>query len=404
MKLGNLLIRTCILAATCLNQHTHANQDARKTIILGGIQYTKIGEGCAHALVFRGERSDTRPENHVDIEGEELTVTDLTFERNYHRTVSEVNILIPSSVTTITNDDPSLPRAIIMFESGSKLTKIERFTFCNTQISKIRIPASVRLIDHGCFSGCHNLREIIFEEGSNITSINVSEFRKCTELKEICIPKFVQILRAYCFSECEKLEHVEFKTIHSLVISDYAFFKCPNLKSVDIPNGAKRLGLGCFSWSGLEKITFGEDSRLKFIDEGAFWNCNLGQINIPSNVEEIGERCFGQCKELEHVTFAPNSKLKKIGQMAFAYCDKLTQITFPASVTSLPRHCFALCKNLQSITFESCEPISIDFRALIGCPSLTKIFAPAGVTVVNKMRCRNVFRINCNDDKLIFEK
>lgn len=78
------------------------------------------------------------------------------------------------------------------------------------------------------------------------------------------------------------------------VISPFAFFGCQKLKSVKFEN----------------------DSQLEIIGGYSFSNTKFNEIEIPSNVIEIGHHAFANC-ELEKITFSDDSKLKYISQNVF---------------------------------------------------------------------------------------
>mgnify|MGYP002680316587 CR=1 FL=1 len=49
------------------------------------------------------------------------------------------------------------------------------------------------------------------------------------------------------------------------------FYKCYNLRSVEIPNGVKSIGKKCFQFSEIEEITL--PATVKKIDENALDHC-----------------------------------------------------------------------------------------------------------------------------------
>lgn len=95
----------------------------------------------------------------------------------------------------------------------------------------------------------------------------------------------------------------------------------------------------------------------------------IEKVTIPSTVEEIGEKAFNDCSNLNTVEFAPNSQLKILGKHAFSDCKKLSKVVIPKSVERIEAWAFGLCSKLENIAFEMREkPISIEPSAFIGCP------------------------------------
>jgi hypothetical protein len=69
------------------------------------------------------------------------------------------------------------------------------------------------------------------------------------------------------------------------------FREC-SLSIICIPNNVESLGNLCFcECFGLHEIVFESDSRLKEIGNSAFSSLGIESIEIPSNVEYIGDKC-----------------------------------------------------------------------------------------------------------------
>ena len=89
--------------------------------------------------------------------------------------------------------------------------------------------------------------------------------------------------------------------------------------NVTIPKTVERLEPYAFSMcKNLRRVWFPEGGRLKVIGHDAFrsdaWNPSVMQVmEIPETVEEIGEQCFVYCQNLIHLTFRPNSRIRKLG-------------------------------------------------------------------------------------------
>ena len=150
-----------------------------------------------------------------------------------------------------------------------------------------------------------------------------------------------------------KLKTVDLSNATSLEkIGSNAFFKCSQLENVDLSKAIKlkEIGDNAFNSSGVENVTFPKNSQLTEIGRGVFAYCNnlknieipetvtkiggsafertnLTSIKIPASVTNIGGTAFYQCRQLESVTFAPDSKLEAIGEDAFSGCYALKTIS-----------------------------------------------------------------------------
>jgi hypothetical protein len=59
----------------------------------------------------------------------------------------------------------------VTFESGSKLSRIEKSVFSETGLVEIILPSSVEVLGEECFSLCVSLSSVIFESVSKLSRI-----------------------------------------------------------------------------------------------------------------------------------------------------------------------------------------------------------------------------------------
>ena len=138
--------------------------------------------------------------------------------------------------------------------------------------------------------------------------------------------------------------------------------------------------LNCFALSdcyNITSVTFGENSQLTSIGDGAFnWCESLESITIPDSVTSIGEGAFCCCAKLTSITIPDG--VKSIGNYAFAGCSALESITIPDSVLNIGDSAFAECTALESITIPD-SVLSIGYSAFEGCTALKNITIPGSV-------------------------
>ncbi len=123
-----------------------------------------------------------------------------------------------------------------------------------------------------------------------------------------------------------------------------AFFNCPSLTSVTIPNSVTSIGNSAFEdCFGLTSVTI--PNSITSIGNNAFYNCtSLTSVTIGNSVTSIGNYAFGHCSGLTSVTI-PNS-VTSIGSFAFVGCFGLTSVTIPNSVTSIGEEAFYRVANI----------------------------------------------------------
>ena len=115
---------------------------------------------------------------------------------------------------------------------------------------------------------------------------------------------------------------------------------CLEITNVTISDGVTSIGSYAFCYCSVKSITlpFG----LKHIGSSAFFNCpNIQQINIPDSVEYIDPYAFSCCKGL-HTVQLPAS-LTLISEELFAECDNLRNLSIPDAVTEIGANAFLRC-------------------------------------------------------------
>ncbi len=161
-------------------------------------------------------------------------------------------------------------------------------------------------------------------------------------------------------------------------IGSHAFYKCPNLTSIEIPDAVTeiedRAFEHCPNLLSVNKLP----SSLKIIGSNAFHGCtSLARIDIPESVEYIGEQAFMNCSSLssivipksvtsiESVTFNGCTGLKcvnisnsvcKIGSQAFKGCTKLEKVNIGGALSVIEEHAFYECDKLESVTILATTP------------------------------------------------
>ena len=144
-------------------------------------------------------------------------------------------------------------------------------------------------------------------------------------------------------------------------IGDKAFYRCPGLTSIEIPNSVTSIDKYAFyECTGLTSVTI--PNRVTSIGERAFYGCSgLTSFEIPNSVTSIGVYAFYDCTGLTSVTIG--NSVTSIGDCAFQGCSGLTSIDIPNSVTTLGYQAFVDCDGITSLTIP--ENVTSSGRSII---------------------------------------
>lgn len=153
-----------------------------------------------------------------------------------------------------------------------------------------------------------------------VTEIADSAFKGDMNVVTVCFPSTLRRIGAGAFKECKNMISADIPD-GVTYIGPTAFWWCEKLESVHLPKGIRRIPMACFSITalrevnvpeGVESIGFdafakcdsltevGLPNSLRVIERGVFWQCHgIKRIEIPANVEEIGQYNFLGCTSLE---------------------------------------------------------------------------------------------------------
>lgn len=222
---------------------------------------------------------------------------------------------------------------------------------------------------------------------SNVDRIGVRAFYNNINLKNVKLPSGLDYIDDFAFSR-SNLESISIPEGTNTI--DYAaFYCCPNLNEVYIPQSVEKIALGAFdntpfmnnfkkgqtdsdflivgdgillAYKGTQKnIVIPEN--VKHIAAGAFsGNTRITGVVIPPSVNDIGEEAFCGCKNLSQVTF--NEGIKDIEDRAFKG-TALSCVYFPDSVENIGLGAFDTTQTgqtLKSVIFKGNDVPNISYN------------------------------------------
>ena len=165
----------------------------------------------------------------------------------------------------------------------------------------------------------------------------------------------------------EKGEEKEYTTIDGVMYEldstgrPYAAVKCSPGKrnSVIVPEGVVKINARVFKGTKIESLVL--PSTLRVIEHAAFIGCKyLKNIDFGTGITKIGdtdEDCiFESCESLEEINIPP--QVERIGEKAFSCCFALKTVRLNEGLKKIGRNAFNCCYNLKEITLpETLESI-----------------------------------------------
>ena len=269
--------------------------------------------------------------------------------------------------------------------TGKFVTRINASALSgNTNLTSVRIPASLTTIENGAFEGCTSISEFIVQEGNT-----------------------------------------SFTTYYGALLNGdgSVFLRYPPARtsSLSLPSSVRTVADRAFTDAGLGTLTLNND--LETIGSYAFARSAITSINIKAAVTSIGSYAFDHCSQLTSVSVNSSNTHYKATTYAiytidgltlirgknysgsitsflsgvttfapgcYSGCDKVTLIKIPNSVTVIGESAFADCTALRSPTIGSAVQ-RIEARAFYGCNKSTfsSVTLPASVTYLGDSAFEN---------------
>ena len=279
------------------------------------------------------------------------------------------------------------------FAADSTLKKIERYAFSyNRSLGKVTLPASVNELGTYAFYGSA-ITELNFEANSALTTLPAHAFAS-TKLLSVVLPDGVNYIADNAFRDCVNLQSVTFGVAEHLQVRANAFYNTA-ISSLELPANLEYIGE--YAFIGLENLTeykadennpnYRTTDGVLYSKDGkkliAFPAGKTGNFTVPKTVETIGYGAFENTK-LASIEFEEGINLLTMGYRAFYNARNLTSVSVPASVVSIDFYAFAECRNLEKVTFANESKLTGIYEgAFLNCVKLSEIVIPDSIVEIS---------------------
>ncbi|HIT77172.1 MAG TPA: leucine-rich repeat protein [Candidatus Limihabitans stercoravium] len=266
---------------------------------------------------------------------------------------------LPDSLTKIDYYAFSFCTSLTEIVIPDSVTEIEGAAFVNCyNLKSVVLPAGVRKISAALFSACFGLESVTI--GHNIDLILGSAFESCESLKSIVIPTSVAYVESYVFQDCHNLTiYCEAASKPEMWWESWNISNCPvvwghnnvtsNSQFDYVVHDDKAYITNWKEEGNVIEIPSSVDGYVVAGFGGIFANTDVSEIVIPVGVTSIGSYAFNNCQNLSKITFEEESQLRFIGEYAFSNCLSLTSIDIPSNVITIEEFAFDWCRNLNRV-------------------------------------------------------
>jgi hypothetical protein len=291
--------------------------------------------------------------------------------------------------------------------------------FADTNVELVVIPDTVTRIGPEAFRNAHKLAEVTIGEG--VTSIQDSAFKYCTALDVV---RYNAVDAAVNRTNTNYSDNYPFDGCNTTT----GFELVVGPEVTHIPDYLCNVASHSTGKSVVASIDFSNAPKCKTIGTGAFYNCDLRELNLGDNVELIKTSAFVNNTNIKELVLT--NGLKRTMISAFQEWEALEKVHIPASLTQIDSGTFRYCENLTDFVVESGSKYKVLGNALVdgttntiivgtqntvidssiegiagyafaGCTKLTRIVIPYKITMLNTdtfAGCTNLSEIVFSDD------
>ncbi|MCR5741105.1 MAG: leucine-rich repeat protein [Gammaproteobacteria bacterium] len=205
----------------------------------------------------------------------------------------------------------------IVFEQG--VVGIAQQAFQNSKLTAVTIPETIRYISDYAFSSSKSL-EIVNVNSTSLDYLGNYAFDSCSNIQ---------------YREVGNVKYLGNETNPYLILCDFSSTDL-NQTSFTVKKETQAILNHAFDSCTFTSIIFEEGSSLKIVGNYAFYRCSeLVSIELPEGLKYIGNNAFQNCSKLQKVVIP--TTVVSIGNNAFYNCSVINSITLPITSDVLYR-------------------------------------------------------------------
>ena len=282
-------------------------------------------------------------------------------------------------------------------EIGGSITEIDKRAFKEfDRLYSVTFGPSVKKIGNEAFYGCSGLGNVSLVD-SGITEIGEKAFSKAS-LDTFTAGSALRTIgkEAFLSSGVETLD-LSLAAISS--VGKKLCYDCTSLRTVKLPSSLLEIGEAAFK--NAYSLNIIAMDRVQVIGKEAFACTDFTSFYVPAGCKKLGEKAFADCERL--YTLILSDSVTEIGKGLFAGCDELTELTIPfigttrdsaKKISELGYH-----STLRTVTVTNAKKLGNE--AFAGCSSLEMLDLNVGITEIGKdaiSGCYSLYRVTLPEE------
>ncbi|MBQ9313281.1 MAG: leucine-rich repeat domain-containing protein [Bacteroidales bacterium] len=241
-------------------------------------------------------------------------------------------------------------------------------------ITSASVPYTVEVTYEGNTQGAtfytgenYVIPSIVSYSGITYTVTKISEyaFYNCTGVTSIELPATIETIGSYAFYGCISLRKIRSNAIIPPTANSYTFTNVPAYASIYIPCGKREDYKNAFYWQSFKYYIEGEVVK---IDDLWYEICGdkatvVRPMTGDSTYKTAPNFISGSLVIPDTVVYEGNTYIVtaiasgySVDLGVFRDCEAITSVTFPSTLKVMGNYAFQGCKNIRSVTFLSERP------------------------------------------------